>query len=326
MLPPGTQSKLAASFPEGTRHQAKVELAMEMLGNGIPQPTVEATLIAKFPAAAPREITDIIRWAIEHNPEPSYQGERADFMRAAFKPRPPKPKKNQAARAVMEWMNGRERCSEEDLFHVSAVKLTQNFQGHGTLLFENVYSGIECVNLVCDFAINERGKAHPVGHGKILPVCDWCRWFHKRGIPQLDGGTWARPNPVKEVGSGKDGAVVDEDVTAPRFLLLESDCLPLELQLCALANFRLPIAAILTSGGVSVHAWVRLDSADLEDYNDSASRIFAAVSRFGFDGANKNPSRLSRLPGALRKLCPSGADGRQRLLYLNPEPRWRSIA
>ena len=326
MLPPGTQAKLASEWPEGTRHQAKVELAMEMLGNGIPEPTVEATLSAKFPAASPKEITDIIRWAIAHNPEPSYKNERADFIRAAFKPKPAKPKKNQAARAVMEWMNGRERCNEADLFHVSVVKLREDFQGHGTQLFENLYSGVECVNLVCAYEVNKNGKAHPMGCGKTLPVCDWCRWFFEKGIPQTKAGAWARPNPVREIGSGHDGAVVDEDVTAPRFLLLESDCLPLSLQLCALANFRLPIAAILTSGGASVHAWVRLDSADLEDYNDSASRIFAAVSRFGFDGANKNPSRLSRLPGAARTIRPPEADGRQRLLYLNPEPRWRTIA
>jgi hypothetical protein len=326
MLPPGTQAKLASDWPEGTRHQAKVELAMEMLGNGIPAPTVEATLSAKFPAASPREITDIIRWAIAHNPEPSHLGERADFMRAAFKPKPkPRPKKNQASRAVAEWMNGRESCSEEDLSDASAVRLTPDFQCHGTLLFENLYAGVECVNLVCAYAINQHGKAHPIGHGKTLPVCDWCRWFHDRGIPQTKAGAWARPNPVKEVGSGFEGAVIDADVTAPRFLLLESDCLPFHLQLCALANFRLPIAAILTSGGASVHAWVRLDCADLEDYTDSASRIFRAVERFGFDGSNKNPSRLSRLPGAMRDIRSSG-DGRQRLLYLNPEPRWKSIA
>jgi hypothetical protein len=298
---------------------------MEMLGNGVPEPTVEATLSAKFPAAALKEITDVIRWAVAHNPDPSYMEERAQ---PTFKPKPAalKPKKTQAARAVTEWMNGRERCREEDLFDASIVRLTQDFQGHGTQLFESLYSDAECVNLVCAYEINQHGKAHPIGCGKILPVCDWCRWFHKRGIPQTRAGAWARPNPVKETGSGFEGAIMDEDVTAPRFLLLESDCLPFSLQLCALANFRLPIAAILTSGGASVHAWVRLDSADLEDYNESASRIFAAVSRFGFDGANKNPSRLSRLPGAERSIRPPEADGRQRLLYLNPEPRWRSIA
>src|SRR4029077_9737115 len=131
-----------------------------------------------------------------------------------------------------------------------------------------------CVNLGCAYEVNQHGKAHPIGHGKTLSVCAWCRWFHDRGIPQTRAGAWARPNPVKEVGSGFEGAVIDADVTAPRFLLLESDCLPFKLQLCALANFRLPIAAILTSGGASVHAWIRLDSADLQDYNDSASRIF----------------------------------------------------
>ena len=70
-LPPGTVSKLTASHPEGTRHQAKLELAMEMLGNGIPESAVEVTLSEKFPSAAPREILDVIRWAAGHNPGPS---------------------------------------------------------------------------------------------------------------------------------------------------------------------------------------------------------------------------------------------------------------
>ena len=70
-LPPGTVSKLQASHPEGTKHQAKLELAMEMLGNGIPASAVEVTLQEKFPSAAQREIIDVITWAAAHNPGPS---------------------------------------------------------------------------------------------------------------------------------------------------------------------------------------------------------------------------------------------------------------
>ena len=117
---------------------------------------------------------------------------------------------------------------------------------------------------------------------------------------------------------------MDADVVAPRFLLLESDCLPLPMQLSAIACFRLPVAAILTSGGLSYHAWVHLNCHDLEEYAESATRILNAAARFGFDAANKNPSRLSRLPGAVREVKAIG-DGKQRLVYLNPSPKWRPI-
>ena len=140
----------------------------------------------------------------------------------------------------------------------------------------------------------------------------------------MKAGAWLRPNPVKEVGSGAKGAFMDADVVALRFLLLESDCLPLNLQLSAIASFRLPVAAILTSGGQSYHAWVDLNCHDQEEYTVAAARILGATAKFGFDAANKNPSRLSRLPGAQRGVKAQG-DGKQRLVYLNPSPKWRSI-
>ena len=44
---------------------------MEMLGNGLPQSAVEVTLEREIPARGPREILDVIRWAVAHNPGPS---------------------------------------------------------------------------------------------------------------------------------------------------------------------------------------------------------------------------------------------------------------
>jgi len=330
MLPPGTIAKLQASFPEGTKHQAKLELALEMLGNGIDEATVEATLTTKFPDAARHEIADVIKWVVAHNPKPSTEPGIPIHLRHGFLSRnanggfQSKPKPNAAAKALSSWLNGR-FVSEEDLYAASPVKPdTDNFQHNAQLLMECLYSDEDCLNIVCRHTINNHGKANPAGPGKTLPSLHWCHWFHQHGVPQTTAGAWLRPNPVKEEGSGAGGAVMDADVVSPRFLLLESDCLPFDLQLAAIANFRLPVAAVLTSGGASYHAWVALNAHDLEDYAEQAGRILSAVSRFGFDGANKNPSRLSRLPGAVREVKPQG-DGRQRLVYLNPSPKWRPI-
>ena len=334
-LPAGTLQKLQSPHPEGTRHQAKLQLAMELLGNGISESTVEVTLLEKFPAAAPKEILDIIRWALAHNPEPSAlpgQGfsphlRNGFFHREpAFKsvPPPAKPKPSAAMRACERWLNGR-LCSENDLHDASPLKPDSNdFTRHAQLLFESLYAEADCLNIVCKHTINPHGKANPHGPGKSLPSLEWCRWFRDKGVPAMNAGAWLRPNPVTETGSGAGGAVMDADVIAPRFLLLESDCLPLDLQLAAIASFRLPVAAILTSGGASYHAWVHLNCHDQEEYAQAAGRILSAASAFGFDAANKNPSRLSRLPGVVRKVKPQG-DGRQRLVYLNPDARWKAI-
>jgi hypothetical protein len=186
---------------------------------------------------------------------------------------------------------------------------------------ECLYSASDCLNIVCDHIINLRGKANPQGCGKSLPACEWCKWFAEKGVPRMKAGAWMRPNPVKETGSGANGAVTDADVVAPRFLLLESDCLPL-----ACSSRRSPVSVCRgsTSGSLSYHAWIFLNCHDQEEYTASAARILGAVARFGFDAANRNPSRLSRLPGALREVRTQG-DGKQRLVYLNPEPKWRAI-
>jgi RecA-family ATPase len=95
--------------------------------------------------------------------------------------------------------------------------------------------------------------------------------------------------------------------------------LPVELQLALFARLPLPVAAVIGSGGRSVHAWVRVDARDADDYRATVAEMLGILARFGVDGKNKNPSRLSRLPGARREIGATGS-GIQRLLYLNPNP------
>ena len=118
--------------------------------------------------------------------------------------------------------------------------------------------------------------------------------------------------------------VEDANVTAFRFALLESDKLPVELQLSLFAKLPLPITAVLGSGGRSLHAWVKADAGDVVEYRATVARMLELLAKFGIDGKNKNPSRLSRLPGARREIGAAG-DGIQRLLYLNPVPGGRGI-
>jgi regulatory protein RepA len=137
-------------------------------------------------------------------------------------------------------------------------------------------------------------------------------------MPASEAGGWLRMNPTD--GNG----VEDTNVTAFRFALLESDKLPLDLLLALFAKLPLPIAAIISSAGRSFHAWVRVDADTLNEYRDTVEKMISLLARFGVDTGNKNPSRLSRLPGVIRRIGSEG-DGRQRLLYLNPKPVQRAI-
>jgi hypothetical protein len=118
--------------------------------------------------------------------------------------------------------------------------------------------------------------------------------------------------------------VADANVTAFRFALVECDGIPFELQLPLLAKLPLPVAAILGSGGRSLHAWVRVDADTLDEYRQTVSRMLALLGKFGVDGQNKNAARMSRLPGVVRSIGATG-DGRQRLYYLNPKPAQGAI-
>lgn len=110
-------------------------------------------------------------------------------------------------------------------------------------------------------------------------------------------GAWIRFNPLDGKGVG------NANVTEYRYALIESDTLPLDRQEPMIRAMNLPCAAIVASGGKSVHAIVRIDAGrDYDLYRKRVERLHAYCRQHGFepDNANKNPSRLSRLPGATR--------------------------
>ncbi|MCS6245221.1 MAG: AAA family ATPase [Opitutus sp.] len=119
-------------------------------------------------------------------------------------------------------------------------------------------------------------------------------------------GLFIRINPVRHGAEG-----TDEDVTALRHVLVESDVIPKPEQERQLRASGLPIAALIDSAGNSVHAWVRIDAKNREEYHARREKVWASLPGFQIDKANKNPSRFSRCPGGLRN------DGVQRLIAVN---------
>ena len=95
----------------------------------------------------------------------------------------------------------------------------------------------------------------------------------------------------------------DEDVTRFTYALAESDDLSIDDQKKLFINFRLPIATLVESGGKSVHALIKVDAKDETEYDQRVAFLYDWLAKHSFvvDNNNSNPSRLSRLPGVMRK-------------------------
>lgn len=151
-------------------------------------------------------------------------------------------------------------------------------------------------------------------------------------------GVWFLANPVTgkwEVnannrspdGSPKHGRRHGACVTSWRFLVLESDLAPQDLWLRALVQLPLPIVAIYTSGGRSVHALARVDANSKESWDALRKDLVPILSPLGADPAAMTAVRLTRLPGTMRhgsrgpdgKMNPYPSPCLQQLVYLNPQ-------
>ena len=122
-----------------------------------------------------------------------------------------------------------------------------------------------------------------------------------------EAGAWICFNPMD--GGGRR----NENVTDFRYALVECDNMELGRQQAIIKQLELPCAALVYSGGKSVHAIVRVDAPDYAEYRRRVDYLYAACQKNGLtiDQQNRNPSRLSRMPGILR------GDKRQTLLETN---------
>ena len=96
--------------------------------------------------------------------------------------------------------------------------------------------------------------------------------------------------------------VKNENVAQFRYALVESDNMDLEKQNAIVRELQLPIATLVYSGSKSIHAIVRVEAANKEEYKKRVDYLYKICKKNGLnvDEQNKNPSRLSRLPGFIR--------------------------
>ena len=111
-----------------------------------------------------------------------------------------------------------------------------------------------------------------------------------------DAGAWIRFNPVDGEG------VRNDNITKFRYALVESDTMSIADQDAIIRKLELPVACLVHSGGKSLHAIVRVDADDYTEYRKRVEFLYDFLEKNGvaIDKQNRNPSRLSRLPGATR--------------------------
>lgn len=317
-IAPATAAKIAENTPKGQRHQTAKEIAVSMAGDGNSEMEMFSVLRGKFePDVTDGELQNIVVWAAQR---PGLLPSRAaGGYYAPPRPPPTRPpeKPSRSPEEQTDWWLSGSKLEPERLAALSPVKLSGTPQTDTSLVIGGLYRETDSLNVICKFTLDGE-KTRPVGSGQILKRDEWLQWFTNKGVPSSQAGAWFRINPCTDTGTGDGGAVTDKDVSAYRYLLLESDLLPIATQLALFYRLKLPIAAIVLSGGSSAHAWVKLDAEDGDRYRETAKRILADLKPFGIDQANGNPSRMSRLPGAVRII--GGVNGGlQRVIWLNPE-------
>ncbi|MHC1758298.1 MAG: AAA family ATPase [Negativicutes bacterium] len=109
-------------------------------------------------------------------------------------------------------------------------------------------------------------------------------------------GAWIRFNPLDGKG------VKNENVTDFRYALVESDYLEIDKQNEIIRALGLPVACLVHSGKKSLHAIVKIDAANYEEYRKRVDFLYTVCKKNGLeiDTQNRNPSRLSRMPGVMR--------------------------
>jgi len=111
-----------------------------------------------------------------------------------------------------------------------------------------------------------------------------------------EAGAWIRFNPLDGKG------VKNDNVTEFKYALVESDSMNLERQNAMMRELDLPIAALVFSGKKSIHAIVKVDAANYDEYRNRVDYLYDVCKKNGLDidNQNRNPSRLSRMPGIER--------------------------
>ncbi|MCR8978711.1 AAA family ATPase [Brevibacillus laterosporus] len=173
-----------------------------------------------------------------------------------------------------------------------------------TTYLSTLFEASENVGYVVDTWQNDAGKYLPTKGawdrtaGELIQLLNQCNGDigSVLGDYNPEAGAWIRFNPLDGKG------VKNENVSEFRYALVESDTMDLEKQNAIMRELELPIAALVYSGSKSIHAIVKVDAASYDEYRKRVDYLYDICRKNGLniDNQNRNPSRLSRMPGVER--------------------------
>ena len=251
-----------------------------------------------------KEITDAINKAL------------SDHNGGTFTPKTkPMPVVQDGKTALQKIINQGKISDEADLWEVSPIRLLEEPQDDPALMLETLY---ELTDLIW---IGDRFDEGVIGK-TIRTASDWITFFRNGGkmAPHIILNPLTGIPTMKKTGDGET-LRGDANVKEYRFCLVEFDDLPRESQIRFWSVARLPVVALIDSGGKSIHAWLDVQKlATVEASDQWATEIKGRLydrnlTSLGIDAACSNPARLSRLPGHYR--TEKGAY--QRILWLSTE-------
>ena len=221
---------------------------------------------------------------------------------------------------------------DADVWESSPIKLHHSVENDAAVLLENLYQPSDELFI---------GNLYDCGREHVQTAGTWSKFF-RNAVARIQAQPADRrlelfarlgdryplimPNPLSGLPAptatgDKMTFRGDNNVKNFRYILAEFDGLPLERQggmlrgLCRQYDFR--IAALIFSGKRSCHAWIMAEGIETREAWDATikGKLFPILGALGADSVCNNPSRLSRLPGVLRRETGNW----QRLQWLAPE-------
>lgn len=185
-----------------------------------------------------------------------------------------------------------------------------------TEYLQALYKSDDMVSILAAGKLQD-GKYKPIGHGADWKVADLLKKLGQLGqvtTTDNDGGVVTVEQVQKAIGADGNSSWIcinptdgkgrsNGNVVEYRYTLVESDDMPVDQQAMIMKELNLPVLAMVSSGGKSIHAVVRIDAGkDRDLYVKRVQQLYRICQQFGMtlDRANKNPARLTRLPGVRR--------------------------
>jgi hypothetical protein len=254
-----------------------------------------------------REITEAINKAMD------------DRNRGAFIPKIKPALIISDGQRTLEKLIGQGIYSEAaDLLEASPIRLWGTPEKDYVLFIETLFAKNDLIWIGDRYDSGIMGKT-------IRTASEWIRYFSTGGstaphivLNPLTGTPAPTKNGYKKTLRG------DGNISVYRYCLVEFDNLSREDQIRFWSAIKLPICALIDSGGKSIHAWIDVQKlvkveTPAQWQAEIKERLYDRIlTPMGVDSACSNPARLSRLPGHFRQ--EKGAY--QRLLWLSPEGRY----